>query len=90
MDKENIKFNDNISYAIDTIGVAIINKEDNRHFFLHYPDAAVFSVLVENNNVKKSKEILQAVLGKNKPETSRFVDDIIANWKDQKIIRTDG
>jgi len=88
--KRDIKFNNNVFYAIDTRGVAIINKEDSSHFFISYPEAAVFSVLVENNDLKKSEEMLQAVLDRSRSETNRFVNRCIEKWEDQDIIRQDG
>ena len=90
MGKNNIKISDGVIYAIDATGVAIINKLDNSHFFISYPEAAVFLVLIENYDMKKSKQMLQAVLGMNKTDTSRYVSQCIKKWKDQKIFQQNG
>ena len=86
----NIKFNENVFYAIDTKGVAIINKEDSSHFFFTFPEAAVFSILVENNDIEKSNKMLQAVLDWKEPETSQYIDNIMSKWKGQNIIKCNG
>lgn len=82
-----IEINDEVFYAIDIKGVAIINKKDNTHFFIPYPDAAIFSVLIENYEMEKSKHMLQAILGRGKAETDWYISQCIKKWKDLNIFR---
>lgn len=85
----NIKINKNILFTIDLTGVAIINKENDHHLFITYPEAAVFSVIIENSDINKSNLMLQAILDKNEPETSRFINQCLKKWKDINIFHQD-
>jgi hypothetical protein len=85
-----VEFNDELYYAIDSKGVAIINKNDKRSIFLEYPDAAIFCILLEHNRVSISRQMLQAILGKSRAETDQYLNNCLEKWKTQKIIREDG
>jgi hypothetical protein len=84
------KMKGDILYAIDLDGIAIVNKKSGTHAFIKYPEAAVWSVLIENHGMKKSNQLLQAILGKNKTETNRYIKRCLNKWKDLNIFYQDG
>ena len=82
----NFKINNDIFFAIDLNGIAIVNKNNNTHLFIKYPEAAIWSVLIENYEMKKSKQMLQAILGKNKKDTNQDISQCLEKWKDLKLV----
>jgi|WetSurMetagenome_2_1015567.scaffolds.fasta_scaffold27073_4 hypothetical protein len=84
------KINDGVYYTIDTMGVAILDKRNNNHFFLLYPEAAVFSMLFGSHNKTISRQMLQVILDKTKVDTERFIGCCINKWRDLNIISEDG
>jgi hypothetical protein len=66
--------NNDLLYAIDLKGIALVNKKTKHHIFIEYPEAAVFLVLFENHSIEKSNKMLQSILGKNKKATGIFIN----------------
>ena len=84
MDDSNI--NKDIWYAVDLKGVAVLNKIRNNNLFIEYPEAAVWLIFVEGHKKKKSQQMLEAILGKNKAETKVYINECISSWKNAGII----
>jgi hypothetical protein len=80
------KVRNGIRFTHDLKGVAIIDQENGAHFFLEYPEAAVWSVLAEQYGTKKSIEMIGAILGYNATETRNYIAQSIRKWKDINII----
>lgn len=78
--------NANLIYTVDVKGISIVNQMELTHIFIQYPDAAVWSVLVENYGKSKSIKMLQSILGKNETDTERYIWKCIENWKQLNII----
>jgi len=83
------KFNLNtgVLFTVDVKGIAVVNKVDNTHLFINYPEAAVWSVLVENKPGLKPVEMLGAILGKNRIETVEYIEQCLEFWRSLNLIR---
>jgi hypothetical protein len=73
-------------FAIDLKGIAVVNKEIGAHLFIDYPEAAVWSILLETSEKKKSIEMLRAILGKSTSETNLYIAKCIMKWKKLNIL----
>jgi hypothetical protein len=81
------KLQEDAIYAVDTRGVAILYKKTNEHVFLTYPEAAVWCVLVEGNADKRSKQMLQAILGKPETKTDLYIHQCMEKWRQLNFIQ---
>jgi hypothetical protein len=75
-----------IFFASDLKGIALVNKKSGFHFFIEYPEAAVWSVLAGGYNMKKTEIMLQAILNKNVTDTKSFIGRCLQNWRSADII----
>jgi hypothetical protein len=80
------KVDSDIVYAADIKGFSVVNKTEGTHFFIRYPEAAVWAVLVENPGTAKSVQMLQAILEMDGIKTRSFIDHCLRDWRDSKII----
>jgi hypothetical protein len=79
--------NQDILYAIDTIGIVIINTKDSSAAFLNYPEAAVWSVLIENKDFIKSTKMLQSILNQDLEKTKVYIDKCLNRWAELNLIQ---
>jgi hypothetical protein len=80
------KVKSNILFAVDLKGIAIVNRNNGAHYFINYPEAALWSVLIENHGMEKSEKMIQAVIGKNEKETKIYIGQLLASWRNSDII----
>jgi len=80
------ELNSDIIYAIDVKGISVVYQKELTHIFIQYPEAAVWSVLIENYGKSKSIQMLKSILGKNQTDTERYIRQCIENWKQLNII----
>jgi hypothetical protein len=81
-----MKLRKNIISATDLNGISLVNKKDSTHLFIEYPEAAVWSILIKNQELKKSVKMLQAILDKNEDDTHIYICQCLKTWKESKII----
>lgn len=79
--------NSEILFVTDLHGIAIVNQKNGSHFFIQYPEAAVWAVLVERHEMEKSGQMLQAILSKSKVDTGLFVSRCLKKWRRLNLIR---
>lgn len=82
----NFKIIEGTSWAIDLGGIAVINKYNQKHVFIPYPKAAVWSVLAENRRNQGVIKMLCAILGTESKETLLFLEACMNEWKEYKFI----
>ena len=75
-----------ILFATDLKGVAIADLENGTNSFIHYPEAAIWTVLMENRGIENSLLMLQAILGRNEHDSLLFIDQSLRNWERLKFI----
>jgi hypothetical protein len=80
------KLNTDILFATDLNGIAIINRNTGAHHFIMYPEAAVWSVFIENHNILKSNLMLQSILGKSEIDTKTYINECLQKWRTLDII----
>jgi hypothetical protein len=73
-------------FAIDTLGVSILNNEAKENSFIKYPEAAVWLVFIEGHSLKSAVQLLAPILGKTSSETKNMVIKCLEFWKDQSLI----
>jgi hypothetical protein len=83
----NFKMTPVVHFTIETNCIAIVNKINGTHEFIHYPEAAVWSVLIQNHETGKAARMLQAILEKDEPETNQYICLCLKKWKDQNFIQ---
>jgi len=83
----NLKINSDILFATDKNGVAVFNKNSGSHIFIKYPEAAVWSVLIENHGMVKSDRMLEAILCKRETDADQFINKCLAEWKHLNLIQ---
>lgn len=83
---KNFRLKRNILFVVDQNRIATINKKTGSNLIIEYPEAAVWSVMVENHNASDTKLMLMAVLNKSESETGKFIDQCLNKWKDADII----
>lgn len=83
---KNFRLKRNILFVVDQNRIATINKKTGSNLIIEYPEAAVWSVMVENHNASDTKLMLMAVLNKSEYETGKFIDQCLNKWKDADII----
>lgn len=83
---ETFRIRENVEYATDINGVAVVNKTDNSHTFIRYPEAAVWLVLAENDDMKRSGSMIKAITGKNNSDLHTFLSDCLTNWRKINLI----
>jgi hypothetical protein len=79
--------NSEILFATDLKGFAIVNQKNGSHLFIQYPEAAVWAVLVERLEMEKSRQMLQAILGKSEADTGRYINRCLKKWKRLNLIQ---
>jgi hypothetical protein len=82
----NFKIKPDVLFTIDLKGVAILNRLSGNHLFILYPEAAVWSVFIQNHDPSKSIEMLKAILTKSETETETFINNCLQNWRSSDII----
>jgi len=83
---KNFRLKRNILFVVDQNRIAAVNKETGSNLIIEYPEAAVWSVMVENHNASETKRMLMAVLNKSESETGKFIDQCLKKWKDADIM----
>lgn len=83
---ENFKLKSHILFAVDQDRVVTVNKESGTILIIRYPEAAVWSVMIENHNAAKTKLMLMSVLHKSATETGNLIDQCLNKWKESGII----
>jgi hypothetical protein len=72
-------------YTIDLAGITVCQLPDNT-LFIGYPEAAVWLVLLEGHNKKKTLKMLSAILGYPEDKICDFVEECLQNWKRASFI----
>jgi hypothetical protein len=80
------RISDDVLFAVNLREIALVNVKTGNHQVIRYPEAAVWSVLAENNKMGRSEKMLQAILGKNPTETRTIIARCLKNWKGAGII----
>lgn len=75
-----------ILFAVDQKQIVIADKSKASSRIINYPDAAVWSVLIENHRRSKAISMLQAILQKSEPETVNIIDGCLAKWRESGLI----
>ena len=83
---KNFKLRNDILYAVDTKRVSVVDRAGKIHLFIDYPEAAVWSVLINNYGIKKSARMISAVLGMDATDTAIFIRQCLKKWKQLHII----
>jgi hypothetical protein len=83
---DNFEIKNDIFYAIDQKGVAVLNRKDNSHTFINYPEAAVWLVLSEKHETGRSFEMLRAILNSNETDTQAFIRQLMNKWRNLNLI----
>ena len=72
-------------YAVDLKGIAVSSQE-NINTFIHYPEAAVWLVLVQNYPEEKTLKMLASILGKDEINTGKFINKCLQSWREASMI----
>ncbi len=79
--------NPEILIATEMRGFNIVNPIDGTSIFMHYPEAAVWSILSRNLDNEKSYLMLMAIMDKSKEMTLEFISTCLREWAVLKLIR---
>ncbi|MFZ0472107.1 MAG: hypothetical protein WAL94_05800 [Bacteroidales bacterium] len=83
---KNFRLKKNILFVIDQKRIATVNKDTGTNLIIEYPEAAVWSVMIENHTAVKTRQMLMAVLHKSESETGKFMDHCFLKWKEADIM----
>ena len=75
-----------ILFTVDQKRIVIVDRLRDTCLILGYPEAAVWSVMVENADRSKAQLMLKAILGKGEQETASLVEQCLATWKNSGIL----
>jgi hypothetical protein len=82
----NLEISNDVLFAVDLQGIALVNEMTGRCEFIKYPEAAVWLLLIDNNDRERMELMLQAILGKNENDTKLFINLCLEKWKDLFIV----
>lgn len=80
------RIRNDILFTIDAKRVSVVDTKSKSHIFIDYPEAAVWSVLINNYGVRKSTQMLASILDKNSTDTGVFIRLCMNKWKQLNII----
>jgi len=83
---KSFKLKRHILFVVDQKRIATVNKDTGANLIIEYPEAAVWSVMIENHNAVITRQMLMAVLHKSESETGKFMDHCLKKWKEADII----
>jgi len=83
---ENFRLKSHILFTVDQGRIVTVNKESGTILIIEYPEAAVWSVMIENHNAAKTELMLMSILHKSATETGNFIDQCLNTWKESGII----
>jgi hypothetical protein len=83
---ENFKLKSNILFTVDQQRIVLVNKERCTSMIIEYPEAAIWSVMIENHHPAKATLMLMPVLHKSESETKELIDQCGKKWKESGIM----
>jgi hypothetical protein len=83
---KSFKLRNDIIYAVDTKGVFVVDRAGNIHLLIDYPEAAVWSVLINNYGVKKSTRMISAILDRDEADAGIFIRHCLRKWQQLNLI----
>ena len=83
---KNFILKSHIIFTVDQQRIVIVNKEKGTSVILEYPEAALWSLMIENNDPVKVKLMLMSVLQKSESETGNLMDKWLKEWKESGIM----
>jgi len=84
--EEKFILRNDILFTVDRKQIVVADRSKGTSTIITYPDAAIWSVLIENHNRPEAILILQAIMNKSKAETLKMIDRCLATWRESGLI----
>ena len=80
------KINNHILFTVDQQRVVVLNREKGTSLIIEYPEAAIWSVMIENHDRTRAKLMIMSILQKSESETGEMIDHCLKRWKESGIL----
>jgi hypothetical protein len=79
------KLKSHILFTVDQQRIITVNTERGTSLIIEYPEAAVWSVMIEGHEPGKIMLMLMSVLHKSESETRSLIDQCLKKWRESGI-----
>jgi hypothetical protein len=82
----NFKIRSHILFTVDQQCIVVVDNEKRTSLIIEYPEAALWSLMIENHDPVKARLMLMSILHKSESETEAFIDHWQKKWEESGII----
>ncbi|MCB9289781.1 MAG: hypothetical protein H6560_20925 [Lewinellaceae bacterium] len=88
MKDKNITFLPHILWTVELQGIFVVDKQTGNHYFLHYPEAAVWDLLSRKYFPEQIPPVISAIEQVNLDAATRIVSRCLMEWSGYGLINT--